>query len=176
MALTLSMKRYAQALFEIAEQQSLVDECSTSLESLLEVLDNDEAYRILNHPKISLTDKVDFMSQIKPECNKYVFNFIGLLISRGLFQYLQVVVNEFFSLVDQKKGRHKIELIIANVLNENKIEQITSHLKKFINADIVLNKKIDEELIGGLILLIEDTMIDGSLKTKLTQLGTSLKT
>ena len=176
MALTLSMKRYAQALFEIAEQQSLVDECSTSLESLLEVLDNDEAYRILNHPKISLTDKVDFMSQIKPECNKYVFNFIGLLISRGLFQYLQVVVNEFFSLVDQKKGRHKIELIIANVLNENKIEQITSHLKKFVNADIVLNKKIDEELIGGLILLIEDTMIDGSLKTKLTQLGTSLKT
>ena len=88
MALTLSMKRYAQALFEIAEQQSLVDECSTSLESLLEVLDNDEAYMILNHPKISLADKVDFMSQIKPECNKYVFNFIGLLISRGLFQYL----------------------------------------------------------------------------------------
>ena len=170
------MKRYAQALFEIAEQQSLVDECSTSLESLLDVLDNDEAYRILNHPKISLTDKVDFMSQIKPECNKYVFNFIGLLISRGLFQYLHIVVNEFFSLVDQKKGKHKIELRIASVLNENKIEQITSHLKKFINADIVLNKKIDEELIGGLILLIEDTMIDGSLKTKLTQLGTSLKT
>ena len=176
MALTLSMKRYAQALFEIAEQQSLVDECSTSLESLLDVLDNDEAYRILNHPKISLTDKVDFMSQIKPECNKYVFNFIGLLISRGLFQYLRRAVNEFFSLVDQKKGRHKIELRIASVLNENKIEQITSHLKKFVNADIVLNKKIDEKLIGGLILLIEDTMIDGSLKTKLTQLGTSLKT
>ncbi len=176
MALTSSMKRYAQALFEIAEQESLVDDCSRNLESLLEIFDNDEAYMILNHPKISLTDKVDFIMEKKPQCNKYVFNFVGLIISRGLFQYLPEAVNEFSYLVDQKQGRHKIELRIASTLTENKIEQITSHLKKFINADIVLNKKIDEKLIGGLILLIEDTMIDGSLKTKLTQLGTSLKT
>jgi F-type H+-transporting ATPase subunit delta len=60
-------------------------------------------------------------------------------------------------------------------LTDTQIEQISKSLKKAIGSDVTIDAKVDESLLGGLIVKIGSRMVDSSLRTKLQQMRFAMK-
>jgi len=85
-------------------------------------------------------------------------------------------VNEFFQkLADEEKGIARASVISASELSSEAIEKIRNSLSQRIKKDVILEVRIDPDLIGGVVTKIGDMVLDGSIKTQLINMRESLK-
>ena len=80
---------------------------------------------------------------------------------------MDIVIEEFLKLIAYKRGEVSANLISSKKLDPKTIKDMENEISKNINRSIQLNYKIDESLIGGVIIQIGSLMIDTSIKNKL---------
>ena len=98
-------------------------------------------------------------------------NFI--ITKRRLF-FIEKIIEDFLDTCSKNRGEIKADLTSSKELNETDILKIKEELTSNFGANIKLNYKYDPSLIGGLIIKVESTMIDTSIKSKLKQLETKM--
>ena len=102
--------------------------------------------------------------------NKLLTKFLGFLIFKRRFFYVDKILKSFVETCSIKRGELKAELISAKSLNENEINDIKEELTKNFGSKIKLNYTHDTSLIGGLIVQVGSTMVDTSIKNKLQKI------
>ena len=107
--------------------------------------------------KISENSKLDILFK----------NFLGFLITKRRFFFVENILNKFNEICSDKKGELKAEIKSAKELSQIEIDNITEELSKNFKSKIKLNYKYDQSLIGGLVVQVGSTMIDTSIKNKL---------
>src|SRR3989344_5018909 len=80
--------------------------------------------------------------------------------------------HELFS--QRMKGIKQVEVTSAAPINKENEHEIIKELNKIVKGDLEIKKKVDENLIGGVIIQVEDQMIDASIKSNLEQLKKDL--
>ena len=165
-------RRYALALYQVAEENGKVEEYLTDLRQICDlVYNNKDFYEIIKHPQISTTKKKDtFISIFKGNIDEEVLSFLLLLIEK----------DRILNLRDQLKQMEKIHLeknntVIANVksvitLTDNEVQLLTSKLEKKYDKKIILEQEIDKSIIGGLYVRVGNDVIDGTVKSKLDEM------
>ena len=156
-------RRYALALYEVAEKNGKVDEYLGDLREICELIDKDEEFQeVIKHPQISTKQK------------KRVFiNIFKGKIDEELLSFLLI-------LIEKLKEMEKIHLDKLNVLQgivkttipleEYEYNSLVEKLEKKYNKDIILKKIIDPEILGGIYVRIGNDIIDGTVKTRLEDL------
>ena len=176
------VKRYAQAVFEIAENQGndhmegALDVWSGELTQILKVLENAELRAFLRHAKVRLGQKVKAIEEVLPEVSPMARNLLALLVSRGLADRVPGVEAEFRLLVDQYRGVERVKVYSAVVLEDGEKELVVSFVKEAVGREGVLEEEVDHSIIGGLIIRVGDKLLDGSTRTKLEDLKWRLET
>ena len=164
--------RYAKALYELADENKIVSKIvkdCTDLKSLLET--NDVFMSLIKSPAISKSDKQSSLIAIlkKAKANNLTIQFCGTLAGNGRLNFIIEIIDFFLLEVSRKNGEVKaedksqqqeVEKAISEVVGGNKISLLT---------------KVDESLIGGLIVKIGSKMIDSSIKTKLNRLEIAMR-
>ena len=94
-------------------------------------------------------------------------DFFKIIANHGKLFLLEKIFNEFRKYLDEKEGITEVTVTTTSALKKQFEESIIKNLGNKLNRKIRLNKIIDPDLIGGIIIKIDSIMIDNSIKTKL---------
>ncbi len=167
MAKQVSGKRYAQPIFQLAVQQDLVDQWAGELDSLSQVLQDEEFSSFLEHAQVPLSEKNRSIDAVFPDTNPLVKNLVALLISRGSTKLIRDVYLSYSQLLDDYRGRQRVEVTSAVPLDAAELERISRFVSELIQKEVVVSTEVDESILGGVIIQIGDQLLDGSVRSKL---------
>tara|TARA_A100000164_G_C21676315_1_gene662119 strand:+ start:156 stop:713 length:558 start_codon:yes stop_codon:yes gene_type:complete len=168
-----SAERYSLALFELSEENNLLNQIEVQALSLLNLINQSDNFsNFIKDPTINQKDLSNVINKIM-EQNKFdtLFkNFLNFLVQKRRFFFVEHILKSFIETCSKKRGELKAELRSAKNLSSDEITKITELLTKNFSSKIKLNYEYDESLIGGLVVQVGSTMVDTSIKNKLKQI------
>ena len=167
MAKRVSGKRYAQAIFQLAVQQDQVDQWAVDLESISQVLQDEEFSSFLEHAQVPLSEKNRSIETVFPDTNPLVRNLVALLISRGSAKLIRDVHLSYSQLLDEYRGRQRVEVTSAVPFEPAEVERISRFVAELIQKEVVVSTEVDEAILGGVIIQVGDQLLDGSVRSRL---------
>lgn len=165
-------KRYASSLLELATEQNKLEKVLSDMEYIGRVIDESkELVVILKSPVIKAYQKISILNKLfSGSIDILTEKFIELLIKNSREAYLHEVVDSFISLYNLQKDIKTAYITTSKPLNEENLAKL-KEITKLIKADSVsIVQKIDESIIGGFKLNIDDIQIDASVQSKLKEL------
>jgi F-type H+-transporting ATPase subunit delta len=170
--------RYATALFQLANADKQLDQVAEDLLCLNSMInESKDLERLIRSPIISRKDQGRAMATILKRAGmcKLTLSFVGTIAkNRRLFSISEMIAS-YHNLLAYHLGEATAEVVTAMALTDKQIKQISVSLKKAIGSDVAIKAKVDESVLGGLIIKIGSQMVDGSLRTKLQQLRFAMK-
>ncbi len=169
--------RYSLALYELANENNLLDEVEEQSKSLLKLIDESKDFSLLiKDPTNSVNELQGVISKIADDykLNSLLSKFLGFLISKRRFFYVKTILKDFLDTCSKKRGEVKAELISSKELSEEQVIKIKDELSENFNAKIKLDYKYDKSLIGGLVIQVGSIMVDTSIKNKLQQIENTM--
>lgn len=175
---SVSVSRYANALFQLAKEAKVIDTVSNDLKSLEATINSDvEILKFIQNPSIKKSLKVQFFNTVsqKLELSKLTENFIGLIIKKNRVHYILEMIRAFNDLLSELKGIKSANITSAYKLSDEEVSKIKMKLKDKFNSDFNINLLTDSSLIGGLKIQVGSQMIDSSIKNQLNLLKAKMK-
>ena len=170
-------RRYAKALLDLAREQGEIDPVLRDVGALAGAWKiSPELREIVRNPvvpKPALKSAVDAVME-KLGCSKLVRNTVGLLADKGRLAHLEEVLHALEELAEVETGRVRVEVTSARPLNDAYYARLTEKLKRVTDREVVLVKKQDPSLIGGVVTRVGDQVFDGSLSNRLSELKETL--
>ncbi len=163
-------QRYALALYELSQEVKQTDEFSSNMKSFMKVYNSNENLKnFVKNPTHSVESQKKVFEKILGlmNFNKIIKNFFSLLIEKKRIFFLDNIIDEFLKLISKKKGEISANLISSKKIDDKTILDIEKEISANTKSSIKLNSKIDESLIGGVVIQIGSLMIDTSIKNKL---------
>lgn len=165
---------YGFALYEIAKEDHQLDVYQKDLDFVLSVLD-DQAIAFFNQPLIDLKDRTEVLKQcFQDNVQQNVLNFLKLLILKKRFKYLREIVAEYRRLYYQERGILAGTVYSVRELDDELLASLAKALSQKEGKKVVLSQKIDAGLIGGVKVVVQDHVYDGSIKNKMDSLASEL--
>ena len=166
------IKEYAEALFMIACEENKEEEYLTSLEKILEVLKEEPGYmELLSAPGIPLGERVSAIEAafgaMVPET---VVSFVQLLCEKGRISAYKSCVDEYRRLLNVKLAVTTAYVTSAVALTEAEKTALIRKLERYSGNTVELICKVDPAIIGGLIVEMNDTVMDGSVRHRLREI------
>lgn len=170
-------KTYGDALFELALEEEKVDMLVEEVQATLQILqENVELNKLMSHPKISKIEKINVMEGIfKGRVSDELSGFINIIVTKDRYNEITNIFEYFIKKVKEYQNIGLAYVTSAVNLREEQKEKLRTKLleiTKYEQIDIVY--KIDETLIGGMVIRIGDRVIDSSVKTKLNEMSKHL--
>lgn len=177
---TLVARRYADALFSLADKQSA--EAREAYGSMLGelgrlMLEEPRLGSALKSPLIAVDEKKAVVGAIleKLDADRIFNNFCQLLADRNRLGELPGIAEWYGILLDNAKGLMRGKVITAIALSPEKRENLKDALQKKANRQMELQFEVDPDILGGLVLAVGDKVLDTSLRAQLGALGAIMK-
>ncbi len=171
-------RRYAKALLLIGKEDGQAEAYREELNGFSELLEKEKALeQVISNPLFDAASRKKVLQAIieKLDMSRVMRTFLLLLFEKGRIGFLSSI-NEFYQkLADELKGIARASLISATELSSETVEKIQTALSKKMGKEIVLDVEQDPALIGGIVTRIGDYVIDGSVRTQLSNMKESLK-
>lgn len=174
---TVVTKRYAKALFELAQEQGKTAETEAQLQALAEALEQNADIRaFLSAPGITTENKVKALQAgFGDKASQIVLNTISLLIERGRHGEIGALLEAYRSVSGSALGRADAMVTSAKPLTEDEQKKLASQFSLLIGKQVRVDNVVNADLLGGLTVRIGDTLYDGSLRGKLDRLSKQLE-
>jgi len=165
-------KRYALALYEIAEKNNKVDEYLQDLREICNIFDeNKDFYEVIKHPTISTTKKKQLFNDLfKGKIDDDLLSFMIILIEKDRIAYLREKLNQMENIDLEKKNT--IRGIVKTVvpLLDEELEQLKVIFEKKYDKTILFDTQVDKSLLGGVYIKVGNDIIDGTIKLKIEEM------
>ncbi len=168
---------YAQALFEVADKRGGADDIEKDLEGIKDLFGTDKKFRdILYHPSITRTEKKDIIGKIiAPHCSsKWVKNLLFILVDKRRERMLDFLPDVFKGVAGRIRGVVSVKVQTVFPLTETRLDKLKRNLEKLTKKKVELETEVNNEIIGGMVIRIENKIIDGSVVNHLKNLKKNL--
>ena len=168
---------YARALFEAAQEQGRVEPVQRDLAEFAEAVESSpELAAFLASPEVESAAKAGVLGELSDGADPLVHNFLRLLAEKGRAGQIPGVRAEFQALVDRAQGRVAVELTTAYELSDEEAAAIVGQIEEASGRTVEATRRVDPELIGGLILQAGSLRVDASVRGRLERLRHELVT
>ena len=109
------------------------------------------------------------------EIDIVVSGFFKLLVKNGQFNLAKKIIAKFESFWNEKKGIIEVEVITRAEMGKENLVRVEEYIKgKYEAKEVLINNKVDEKINGGIIIKVEDEILDGSVANQLKMLKNNL--
>lgn len=171
-------ERYAQALFDLANDQGAVAAVEADLKSLKAALADSRDLRVLvGSPAFSAENKGKGLAAIaaKARFNATTVKFLGLLSANGRASALPDVITGFERLAAAARGVVAAKVTSAVPLTAAQSKNVAAALRQALGKDPEIETRVDPSILGGIKVQVGSRLFDASLRSKLDSLKFALK-
>lgn len=167
---------YAEALYNAALAKAESDSVLGELLEIGKVIDsNPRLLGIFSTPVISRDEKAKLLKDLfLSRSSSIVSNFLMVLNEHDRLELIAAVVDQFEELDQARKNQVKVQVITAVSVSSSQEGQISVELEKKLGKKPIVTFKVDESILGGMILRSGDWLWDDSLKNRLSSLRNQL--
>lgn len=168
--------RYAEALFQLSEDENITKEIYNELHNVVEtVKNNKDLDNVLKSPLVGKIEKVKLIESLfNNKINNNLKNFLKILVEKGRISSLKSIELTFKQLLNDKNNIIEGTVISAIPLTDEKVKELEGKLSKKYNKNVTLENKVDQSILGGVLVRLGNTQIDGSVKTRLDNIKDQL--
>ena len=175
---------YAQAAFEVAQEQDALAELSESFAAASLLLEDGQVAAFLATPSLTDEERLTFLQGLFAKAvgegsvfaggSQHGTNFFKLLLENGRVNALPDIAEQFEAL--KAKVENTVDAVITSAapLSEAQQQEMAESLQKRLGRDVRITTEIDENLIGCAVIRAGDVVIDGSLRARLDGLANAL--
>jgi len=165
-------KRYALALYEVAEGKGRVEEYLNDLREIVLIMKNDADFlKTIKHPQISTSTKKKMFTNIfKGKIDDELLAFLLILIEKDRILFLAEKLKEMEKIHLERNNTLMVEVKTVITLQENEREGLRAKLQTMYDKKIIFDEKLDKKIIGGVYIRVGDDVIDGTIKSKLDEM------
>ena len=171
---TISARRYAQAVYQIAKAKNNLDEWAKDLKRIAEIVKDHQVVDTMDSPKVPFDQKAALIKQKLGKADDLVLNLCYLMITKGKLKNAGQISDEYESLLDEHKGIKHALVTTAVPVDDAEKQKIAAQLEKVTGKKVSVKLQVNPAILGGIIARIEDTQIDGSVRNKLDLLRRDL--
>lgn len=166
--------QYAKSLYDLSND---LDEDLNDLEVLKSCISNsNELVKVLMHPSISKEEKKElFKNILSDKVETYLLHFIYVLVDNERILEIENIYETFKMLVDEKKNILNCDVVSKYPLNSNIKDNLIKFLENKYQKQINLNEIIDDALIGGIKVIVQNEVIDYTFDSTLANLKNTIK-
>lgn len=172
-------RRYAIALFELAQDRNVVEAVAGDMLVMQQAIDGDAHYHAMaSHPRLSST-KVQQVVKAVAEAGKFddlTTKFLLRLAAHRRMEHLGDIIDAFQADLAKKRNQHVAYITAAQPLTDQQKEKLSAQLAQMVGGTMRLVIKEDSSLLGGLVIKVGSRLIDASVKGKLMLVERQLKT
>ena len=168
--------RYAKALFQTALEENQLEVISADMVQLRTIIDESDEFKgLLVSPTLNESQKSKaIISVFKDKLHEYTVNFLLLLIKNKREMYLGDICRNFLSQHKHHMGIKEAVITTAIELEDKHKKEILDSVSRLFESKIDLKAEVDESVIGGFKLRVEDQLIDASISSKLQKIKQEL--
>lgn len=168
--------RYAKALFLTAKEKKLLDVFKTDMQLIFQVCNSSTDFNLLlESPVVKVSKKEKLIAEIfKGKVHEITLNFLALVVRNKREIYLPGICRNFLDITRKDQNIKLAQLISATDVTTEIMAKIISLLEIQLKSKIELSGKIDENIIGGLVLRLEDIQYDASVATQIKKIKQKL--
>lgn len=156
-----------------AESKSLdkVEKDVIDLEAMLS--ESDSLRALIVNPLIGRGEQRDVIMALadKAKFQKLTKHFLGMMAENRRLNILSALVEMFAREMIKRRGEISAAVETAHPLTAAQTKALQAELKKAVGSDVTLDVKVNEELIGGMIVTVGSLMIDDSVRHKIERMG-----
>lgn len=169
-------QKYARALFMAAKGRNLIDKAYDQFEVLRQVIQKDRALLdFLTAPHVTDQQKLELVNKVfGTRLEKLFLEFLLVLMDKHRVQHLPDIIDAFERLVETEKGIVRASVVTAIALSGDEERNVTARLESRTGKKVKLEKRVDPAILGGMIVIIDDEIIDGSVRHGLKQMREQL--
>ncbi|MBI4568247.1 MAG: ATP synthase F1 subunit delta [Planctomycetes bacterium] len=168
---------YAQALFDAAAEKNLLADVADEVEALRALDDTLPNLRdALSAPVLSAGKKRAMLERgFKGKVSDLTFRFLALLVVKGRYWHLPDICLGFRELLDEKMGRKRVKVRTAVKLEEATAAAVRAGLSARLGGEVVLEERVMPDIIGGIVVIHGDSVLDASVVTHLREIRRDLR-
>ena len=164
--------RYAKSLFLLAEEKNISDEIKKDMELILQWLQEYEDIKvILEHPVLKPSKKYQILSDLlKDKVNAYTLSLLKLIIKNKRENHLKNICLDYIDIFKKQKGIRTAVLTTAFELTRTHKANLKKSIENIFSAEVELKTKVHKELLGGMLIQVDDKQLDLSVAGQVQKL------
>lgn len=163
-----SARRYAQAVFELALENRELEKWFDDLTLLSDSVSNQEFLDFLSQPRVTNEEKIRVVRDaLGDSVGPLALNLMSLLATKNIAHILPGITDQYQELLDTQQGIERAEAVTAIPLDDDEQRRVTEMLSAMSGRDVRLTTRVDAEILGGMIIRIDDRVMDGSTRSRL---------
>ena len=166
---------YAESLFGVAKDKGDLDVVRDQLNQLVDALESSKDLEVFFFsPYFSSQEKLDGLQRAVEGANPEFLNFLELLIEKHRMPAIYRIAREYEDLWKQENRRLDVTLTSAVELDPAVAEKVGAEVERQTGREVTLTSRVDEKIIGGIVLQVGNMVLDSSIRNNLEQLRQSV--
>ena len=168
--------RYAEALIGAIDDPGQLDAVNEEVLAIDAIMRENSAFRgFVEGPSVALEDKHGLVNKVfTGRLSQLTLDYLHLLLDKHRFDHFGGIVKEFTRLVEARRNQIRVQVTTAVDLGADVMDRLKRALDSSLGKDCILETTVDSRVIGGVVAVVGDRVIDGSLRTALDELGKDL--
>ncbi|HEY7712559.1 MAG TPA: ATP synthase F1 subunit delta [Candidatus Entotheonella sp.] len=170
-------RRYAKAMIDLATRDGTIAATGAQLQQHRDVFNaNANLQSMLRNPGVLAETKTNLLTRVldRTQPGLLVRNFILLLLKNDRLHHFDLICRHYDRMANEKLGRLTAHVTTAVELDAEQYQTIEQRVAAATQKEVQLDTQIDPSILGGVIVRIDNTVLDGSLRGRLTRLRREL--
>jgi F-type H+-transporting ATPase subunit delta len=162
---------YSRSLFEVANEHDKLDRVRDELATIADALAQDRQLQVFFFsPYFSTEEKRDGLQRMVVDGDPAVVNFLELLVEKHRMPVLFRIRRQFDVLYDRANRRLPVHVTSAVPLDEGVVRELERRIHDQTGQNVQLESRVDEDILGGIVLRVGNSILDASIRHRLEQL------
>jgi F-type H+-transporting ATPase subunit delta len=160
---------YAEALLDLAEQAGQTEPVASELVELQALLKSERNFEnFLESPSIRIGERAEVLQRIfAGRLSPLTMKFLGVLNGKGRLALLKHIADAYREQLDKRQGKVKADVTVALKLSDQEMEAVRQQLSTALKKNVIVNQRVDESILGGMVVKVRDRLLDASVRAQL---------
>ena len=165
-------RNYAETLLELARRAGDLTAWGQAIDDVAEAMQSNRTLRLfLESPRVPAQTKMDVLGKaFQDRMPRLMVRYLQALVKNRRQMLIPEIATEYLDLVDAVEGRMHARVTVAMEQSDAETKALTTHLSRLFNKQVVPHLTIDPAIMGGVIVHVGDTVLDGSVRKRLATL------
>lgn len=169
-------RNYAETLLALAQKADDLAGWGTMIATVAQAMRSDVMLRrFLESPRVDAASKKDILSRaLQDRMPRLMVRFLQVLVDNRRQMLIPTIALEYQALLDEQESRLHAQVTVARAAGDDLVAAMAQALSRAFQKEVVPHVTVDPAILGGAIVRVGDTVIDGSVRRRLHTLRRQL--